>query len=211
MARVDEGFRSGTARDDDLGSPSSPPAKCSDRVGSREVSAAFRSPETLEDAVEELLLAGIDRADIDVLGDATTVERQRGDISTRSEKNADASATSRRAFLDWADVGVTLSVVAGVSSFFCAAAAAHYVIASGGNSVAATAAAMVSALVGGGICTRLAYCWLKARLPWEQDSRIADKGIVISVRLRSPEKEAAAVKILKAHGAEAVHTHECDM
>jgi hypothetical protein len=208
MTRVDNGFQSGDVREDNLESPAALSANFSDRIGIREVSAVFRSYETLEDAVETLLLAGIDRGDIDMIDDIATLERQLGDVSARAEKLADIIAAPRRPFLDKADTGVTLSMVAGVSTFFCAAAAARYVIASGGNSWDAAGVAMLSGFFGGGICTWLAYRWLKARLQWELDRRIVDMRIVICVRVRSPEKEAAAVKILKEHGAEAVHAHE---
>ncbi len=164
------------------------------RIKIREVAGVFRS-KAVEDAVKSLMLAGIDRADIDLVGDIGTLERKLGGVFAGAEDLANLPTAPRRPFVGTIDGAVALSVVAGSSAFACGAAAAWGVVASGGETWAAAGAAIVCSLAGGGVGAWLAYRWLKGRFEWELDRQIAAMGVVVWVRVRSPEQEETALRM----------------
>jgi NADPH:quinone reductase-like Zn-dependent oxidoreductase len=67
-----------------------------ERAKVREVAAIFHSDEALEGAVEALLLAGFDRADIDRLADLDEVRRRLGLIYVAHEELADVAEDQTR-------------------------------------------------------------------------------------------------------------------
>jgi len=76
-----------------------------------EVAGVFRS-NTVEDAIESLLLAGIDRADIDVRDELEAIERNPGRILSHAKDLPYRPRVPRRAFVDRIDSAVILSIVA---------------------------------------------------------------------------------------------------
>jgi hypothetical protein len=176
----------------------------------REVAGIFRS-NAVEDAVHDLMLAGIDRADIDLTGAIEPLERRSGGLFSSAADLANAPAERRHPFVSKADGAVLISVAAGTGAFAFGAAAAQRVFASGGEVWVAAGVAILGALIGGGVGAWVAYRWLRARFEWELDKQIAAMGVVVWVRVRSPEQEAAVIRILTEHGAEAVRVHEFEI
>src|ERR1700732_2800270 len=122
-----------------------------ERARVREVAAIFHSRGELDAAVDALLLAGFDRADIDIIADLDEVHRALGRIHVAAEELADIGRVPRRPFIAPEDVaGVTAGVMA-VLALFGAGAAAYAVVASGGGSVAAALSALLAAAVSGTI------------------------------------------------------------
>jgi hypothetical protein len=181
------------------------------RVKVREVTGIFYSREALEDAVDELMLAGFDRADIDLLADTEDLELRLGHLFANVEELADMPVAPRRPFVGRTDAAVLFAVVVGVLSFMPAAAAAYWVTAHRGSLWASVFVAIVGGIIGGGLGAWLTYRWLKPQVGPDLDRQIAEMGIVIWVRVRSAEAETAAQKILKAHGAKAVRVHEMEI
>jgi hypothetical protein len=66
----------------------------------REVAAVFRSRDALFKAIDDLLLAGFDRADIDLVADPDVVQRRLGTAAVRAEDLADVPSTPRRPVVD---------------------------------------------------------------------------------------------------------------
>src|SRR5262245_22499601 len=108
-----------------------------DRVEMREVAGVFRSRSALEDAVDALLRAGIDRADIDFLANADEVRSRLGTAFVPAEELADIPQAPRRPALTRTEVILALAIGAGVLTFAGAAAAALSVVASGGSTARA--------------------------------------------------------------------------
>jgi hypothetical protein len=176
-----------------------------ERVKVREVAGVFRSRESLDAAVDALLLAGFDRADIDLMAGADAMLEKLGGIYAPAEELADVPDAPRRAYVARGEVAGPLAFVAGALVYFSAAAAAIGIVASGG----ALALALVAAGAGG------AGALLASHLGREQaeelEALMAAGGLVLWVRVRSPDREEQAQQILRDHGAEAVRVHEIEI
>ena len=85
-----------------------------ERAKVREVAAIFHSHEALEAAVEALLLAGFDRADIDRLADLDEVRKRLGPVYVAHEELADVAQAPRQPVIMREDITLTMAVVVGV-------------------------------------------------------------------------------------------------
>jgi hypothetical protein len=182
-----------------------------DRVKVREVAGIFPSRESLEAGVDALLLAGFDRADIDLMASVDTVREKLGGVYVAIKELPDVPHVPRRAFVAREDVAVPLAGAAGILTFIGATAAALGVVASGGALALAATAAAAGGTAAGGIGALLASRFLGRQEAKELETQLAAGGLVLWVRVRSPEKENKAQQILKKHGAEAVRVHEIEI
>jgi hypothetical protein len=175
----------------------------------REVTGIFHSRAGLDAAANELLLAGFDRGDIDVLGSLTEIRKRLGPVYVTAEELADIGYAPRRPLVARDDVTVTSVVVASLVGAVCGVAVAYWWLASGGGEVAA---GIVALLVG---LTAAAIAFLvMARVSREDESLSALTtwhGLILWVRVRSPEQEDRAQEILLRHGGEAVRVHEIEL
>jgi hypothetical protein len=155
----------------------------------REVAAVFRREEILEDAIQALLHAGFDRADIDIMGDVETVWRRLGALYVPPEEIADVPGAPRRAYIARDDIATATAGVAGMLFYVGAATAAMKVVASGGSLALVAAAAAAAGAVGAGIGASAIH--LLGRKQAEQlEHQMMSGGIVLWVRSRDPEREA---------------------
>ena len=90
-----------------------------DRMRTREVTGVFHSRKALVDAAEELLIAGFDRADIDVSAPADEMQRRLNYASIPPADLADIPIAPRRPFTGGDDIAGTQAVVGSVAG--CAA------------------------------------------------------------------------------------------
>ena len=182
-----------------------------ERARVREVAGVFRARDALDAAVEALLLAGFDRADIDVIGDLRALRQRLGTTYVAAEDLADVPHAPRRPFLAGADVAMYAAVIAGTLAAIGGMVVAFGVVASGGRAGLAFGAAAVAAIAALGVVAYLitrSYDQERARgLEW----LAAARGLVIWVRVRSFEQEEMARDILTDHGAEAVRVHEVEL
>jgi hypothetical protein len=181
-----------------------------ERVKVREVAGVFDTREALEEAVEALLFAGIDRADIDVMAGLETVQKKLGGIYVPAEDLADRPEAPRRAFIARYELNGALAGIAGLLTYVGATAAAFAVVASGG----ALALAVAAAALGGAATGALGL--LTARAVGEREAKelldqLAAGGIVLWVRVRSPDKEEQVQQIMSVHGARALRVHEIEL
>lgn len=176
----------------------------------REVAAVFHGESALENAIEALLRAGFDRADIDIMGALEAVRRRLGTLYIAPEEIADVPGTPRRAFVARDDLATATAGVAGILFYVGATTAMMSVVASGGSLAVIAAAAMAAGTVGAGIGAA-AVRLLGKKQAEELELQLMSGGIVIWVRARTAEKEAEAQEILAKFGAEAIRVHEIDM
>jgi hypothetical protein len=183
-----------------------------ERARVREVAAIFHSRGELDAAVDALLLAGFDRADIDILADLDEVQKALGPVHVAAEELADIGRVPRQPFLAPEDITGSTAVVMGVFTAFGAGAAAFAVVASGGGTMAAVAAALVAAAITGGVAALLNIHRLIGRERAKSlEAHMAARGLVLWVRVRSPEREDLAQEIMCAHGGRAIRVHEIDI
>jgi hypothetical protein len=176
----------------------------------REVAAVFRREEILEDAIQALLHAGFDRADIDIMGDVETVWRRLGALYVPPEEIADVPGSPRRAYIARDDIATATAGVAGMLFYVGAATAAMTVVASGGSLALVAAAAAAAGAVGAGIGASAIH--LLGRKQAEQlEQQMMSGGIVLWVRSGDLEREAQAQEILARFGGEAIRVHEIEI
>ncbi len=182
-----------------------------DRVKVREVAGVFHSYDPLDAAADELLQAGFDRADIDVIGDLRVAQRRVGGVYVAAEELADVSLVPRRPYMRREEVAAATSVLSGVLAAAGGLAVTYEIVASGGRAGLALGAAAVAALAAGGVAAGFVARRLGRKTPVGMEWLVPERGIIIWVRVRTPEQEAAAQDILKRYGADAVRVHEIEI
>jgi hypothetical protein len=178
-----------------------------DRAKVREVAAVFRSREALDATVAALLTAGFDRADIDLMASVDAVRQKLGGVYVPAEELADMAKTPRQAFLPKEGLVGPLAGAVGILTFLGATAAAIGVAASGG---AIAMAAAGGGLATGGLAAVIARA-LGRKHARALEAQIEAGGLVLWVRVHSPEQEAKAQEVLIASGGEAVRVHEIEI
>jgi hypothetical protein len=182
-----------------------------ERTRAREVTGVFHSRKALVAAAEELLVAGIDRADIDISGSPNELERRLNYLSIPAADLADLPITARQPFTGDDDVLSTEAVIGSVAGCIAAIAMAFYLVARDIGPLSVGIFSVLTGLVVGGV----AMLWMRRLLQRERArglERLSEaQGLLIWVRVRSPEKEAEAQEILTRHGAKAVHIHEIEL
>ena len=177
-----------------------------ERTKGREVEGVFHSRAALETAVEALMLAGFDRADIDTLAnlDGGSKSPQPIPIDTKGQPNL--PRVEPEAVVISEDVTATRMVLMGISGAICAMVAVYWVLASGGGTVPAVLAALLAGIAGG----RIGYI-ATARLSGGERTKALEGlayGFKLCVRVRSLDREGKAKHSLGEHGGRAIWVHE---
>ena len=189
----------------------SEPSDVLDRVRTREVTGVFHSRRALDTAAQDLLSSGFDRADIDVSASPDEQQRRLNYQAIPAADLADIPAAARRPYVGGDDrLGievVTASVVGCVVALvmaFCLASREMtpltVILVSALSGIVAAAAAIRPLRR---LMQRDRFRGLEPVAEWE--------GLLIWVRVQSPEKEALAQEILLRYGGEAVHIHEIEI
>jgi hypothetical protein len=182
-----------------------PPDTVVEKTEVREVAGVFQTRAALEAAASDMLLAGFDRADIDLMATPDTVWQKLGGVYVADEELPDIPEVPRVAYTARDDAAGAVAVVAGLLASVAATAAAFAIVASGGALAIALAGA-----AGGGAAAVLARHLGQERAR-ELEAHLCTGGMVLWIRVRSPEREELAQEILSKHGAEAVRVHEIEI
>jgi hypothetical protein len=182
-----------------------------DRMRMREVTGVFRSRKALLAAAQELLTAGNDRADIDVSASLDELQRRLNYASIPPADLADIPTAARQPFVGEDDTMTTEVVVGSAAGCIAALAMAFYLVARDLSPVSVGVLSVLFGLILGAA----AVFWARRRLQRERALGLENlseaHGLLIWVRVRSPEKEAQAQEILMRHGGKAVHVHEIEL
>jgi hypothetical protein len=173
----------------------------------RKVVGLFTNQDELEDAIEDLYLAGFDRDQIHLLASCRAAEAKLGHMigsvrELEDEPNLPAGNYADRHERAEGAAGLT-SGLALVASF----AAIGVAVAAGGTLAVTIAAAVAAGSVSGGIGVLLVRA-LGKYLAQRVGEQLRRGGLLIWVELRSSAQEQKAVEILQRHSGEDVHTHE---
>lgn len=182
-----------------------------ERTKVREVVAIFHSEEALEAAVEALLLAGFDRADLDRLADLDEVSKRLGPVYVAHEELADLPQAPRQPVIMREDITLALAVVVAVAASAGAVFAALIAVAAGSGTATALIAALLSALVAGGIGALVAVRFFSSARSKAVEPLMAARGLILWVAVRSPDREDKAQQILRRHGGQAIRIHEIEI
>jgi hypothetical protein len=182
-----------------------------DQVRSREVTGVFHSRKALIAAAENLLVAGIDRADIDVSAPLDELQRRLNYQSIPAADLADLPSAPRQPLIGEDDVLSADAVVGSVAGCIAGAAMAFYLVIRGMGPLTVGIFSVLIGVVVGAVAVLLSRRRLRRERIRGLENLSEANGLVIWVRVRSAEKEAEAQEILLRHGAEAVHVHEIEL
>lgn len=181
-------------------SPTQPQESRTEAVG------VFDDAASLQAAIDELLSAGFNQAEISLLASEHAVEEKLGHAYEKVKELEDDSSTPRAAYVSTESRGDAEGGLIGGLLYVGALAAAGAVVATGGTLAAAIAAAAVAGGTGGLIGSVL------AKLVGDHHGRYLQEqldhgGLLLWVRTRDQEHERRATDILSKHSAHDVHTH----
>jgi hypothetical protein len=182
-----------------------------EQVSSREVTGVFRSRKALIDAADDLLVAGFDRADIDVSASFDELQRRLNYHSIPPADLADIPTAARQPLIDEGDVLTTDAVVGSLAGCIGAVAMAYFLIIRGMAPLSVGIVSVLTGLVVGGVAVLVVRRRLQRERVRGLEKLAEAHGLLIWVRVQSPEKEAEAQEILARHDAEAVHVHEIEL
>src|SRR5260221_14347971 len=167
-----------------------------ERVKVREVAGVFRSRDALDAAVGELMLAGIDRADIDLMADFKAVREKLGGVYIAVEELPDVPQAPREAFFAREDVVVPLTHAAGMLAFIGVSVAAALSIAASGGALALAALG-----AGGAGLTALLARTLGSRQARELEAQLSAGGLRLSRPARPPRRGGIVPRTPVGHRA----------
>lgn len=172
----------------------------------REAVGVMDHVDELESAIDELLEAGFDRADISLLAGHTAVEDKLGHMYQKVSDLEDDAEVPREAYVSKESVGAAEGALFGSLAYVGAVAAAGAIVASGGTLAAVIAAAAAAGGVGGVIGTVLAG-WLDLHHANYLAEQLDRGGLLLWVRTWNKDQEKRAQEILGKHSAHDVHVH----
>jgi len=172
----------------------------------REAVGIFEDHKAFEKAIEDLLSAGFDRADISLLASQSAVEDKLGHRYERTADVAEKEGVPRISLIPKSDVGNAQGLLIGGLIYVGALAVAGPIIVAGGSIAAAIAAGLAAGGAGGVVGGFL------GKLVGDQHSKLIEEqltrgGLVVWVRLRDAAHETRALDILRNHGAVEVDAH----
>jgi hypothetical protein len=172
-----------------------------------EAVAVFHDVPSFQAAIDDLLLAGFDHGDINVLAHAETVTSKLGREYRSTAEFEDNPEAPRIGFVPEESLGDAEGAVIGAGVYVPAIAGSLAVVASGGTMLGAFAAAAIAGSAGGLIGAALAK-----RIGNEHakhlEQHLSRGGLLLWVRTRDAEREKTALDILRRLAGEDVHLHE---
>ena len=171
-----------------------------------EAVAVFESADALQDAIDELLSSGFDRAELSLLAAEGAVEEKLGHLYEKVSELEDDDTVPRDAYVSTESVGDAEGGLIGGLMYVGALAAAVAVVASGGTLAAALAGAAALGGLGGVIGASLAQL-IGQRHAQHLQEQLDRGGLLLWVRTRDRAHEKRAVDILSRHSGHDVHLH----
>jgi len=181
-----------------------PSNKENDKV--REAVGVFNSAEALQDAIDELMSSGFDRAELSLLASEDTVEAKLGHIYRKVSDLEDDPRVPKAAYVSTESVGDAEGAVIGGLAYVGAGILMGPVALAGGALAAIAAAAAAGAGVGGLIGSVLAK-WIGNHHAHYLQEQLDHGGLLLWVRTWDAEDEKRAVDILAKHSGRDVHIH----
>ena len=173
----------------------------------REAVGFFGTAETLQEAVDELMSSGFDRAELSLLASDLAVDEKLGHKYEKVAELEDDAVVPRQCYVSTESIGDAEGGLIGGLLYVGALAAAGAVVASGGTLATAIAAAAMAGGTGGLIGSALAGL-LGERHAHHVQQQLDHGGLLLWVRTRDADHETRAVEILRRHSGRDVHVHD---
>jgi hypothetical protein len=171
----------------------------------REAVALFDDYDDLMAAIEELELAGFDRAQINLMRSCKAAERRLGRPISDIRELEDEPTVPLGGWFDRHELTEGKAALAAGLAYVGSLVAIAAVVAEGGLVVVLAAAAAGGGIAAGGI-------WLlrliDRRRAWEVNEQLTRGGLLLWAATRGPEQERRAIEILKRHSTRDVHLHD---
>jgi hypothetical protein len=172
-----------------------------------EAVAVFHDAESFQAAIDDLLSAGFDGADVNVLAHEDTITAKLGRPYTSTKEFMDDPEAPRIGYVPEETIGDAEGAVLGAGIYVPAIVGSLAVVASGGTLLGAIAAAAVAGGAGGLVGAALAR-FIGHEHAKHLDQHLQRGGLLMWVRARDPEHANTAVEILQRHAADDVHLHD---
>jgi len=173
----------------------------------REAVGVFHHPGSFQEAIDELLDSGFDRAELSLLASEHAIEAKLGHQYRKVAELEDDARVPRTAYVSVESIGDAEGGLIGGLMYIGAVVAGGGVVASGGTLAGAFLAAAMAGGAGGLFGSALAKLIDYHHADYLQ--RQLDKGgLLLWVRTRDLEHEQRAKRILERHSGEDVHVHE---
>jgi outer membrane lipoprotein SlyB len=173
----------------------------------REAVAVFHDRDSFLSAVDDLMSAGFDRAELSLVASERAVEEKLGHAYEKVQELEDDPNVPRIAYVGDHSLAEGKTGIIGGLAYIGAMAAAGAVVASGG-SLAAVIAATAVAGGGGGLLGSWAARFLGRERATELQHQLDHGGLLLWVRARDEAHEKRAVEILTRNSGDDVHVHE---
>jgi osmotically-inducible protein OsmY len=177
----------------------------------REVVGVVDSLEELDELVTQLTTHGVDRTDISLMGSFSAVFHKLKKVYRRPDEVADLPAVPRRSLVTRDDIFVSTPLVFGTLLTIGSFGAALPIVASGGALATAIAAAVGGGAAAGALARIIRDKVVNPRDAARLEDDLMSGGLVVFVRVDTPEEETRALKIMREVGADNVHVHEIDL
>jgi hypothetical protein len=172
-----------------------------------EAVAVFHNVETFQAAIDDLLSAGFDHAEINVLAHEDTVTSKLGPTYTSTAELEDDPEAPRIGYIPNETIGNAEGVVIGAGVYVPAMFGGLAVAASGGTLLGVFAAAAIAGSAGGLLGAALAR-HIGHEHAKHLDQHLHHGGLLLWVRTRHTAREKRALEILRCHSAHDVHLHQ---
>jgi hypothetical protein len=172
----------------------------------RETVGVFDRPETLQEAIDDLLSSGFDRAELSLLAGEKTVDEKLGHKYRKIAELEDDPIVPRCCYVSTESIGDAEGGLIGGLMYVGATAAAGAVVASGGTLALVIATAAVAGGVGGLFGSLLAK-WVGDHHAHHLQEQLDHGGLLLWVRTWDAERETRASEILSRHSGRDVHVH----
>jgi len=173
----------------------------------REVVATFDSADALEQAVKNLQISGIDRADISLLSTEQTVTEKLGRHYKKVQELEDDPSTPQAAFVGSSDIAEGQGALIGIPLYIGAVAGTAAVVASGGTLGFILAIAAAGG-AGGGAIGILAAKALGKHHAKQLEEQLKRGGLLLWVRVRDKARQSDIETALLKAGGQNVHAHD---
>ncbi|HUI22588.1 MAG TPA: hypothetical protein VLZ74_16325 [Methylocella sp.] len=171
-----------------------------------EAVAIFNTADTLQDAIDDLMNSGFDRADLSLLPAQNMVEARLGHSYQTTSELEDDPAVPRTYYLERESVGDAEGALVGGLLYVGALSAAGAIFAYGGSLATAIGAAILGggtgALIGTFFARRVDRLYSR-----HMQEHLVHGGLLLWVRTPDTGKMKRAVEILFKHSGRDVHVH----
>jgi len=172
----------------------------------REAVGVFESPEKLQEAIDDLMSSGFDRAELSLLAAEGTVDEKLGHKYRKVAELEDSPIVPRCCYISTESIGAAEGGLIGGLMYVGATAAAGAVVMTGGTLALVIAAAALAGGVGGLFGAILAK-WVGDHHAYHLQEQLDHGGLLLWVRTWDADDEERASEILSRHSGRDVHVH----